>query len=63
MPKAIAPLWPFSFNMMRLLTFVILSFSAISCTQTDFKEPVEYTGPLREVENVELYNSEDEQIK
>ncbi len=44
-------------------TFIILSFLAIGCTQTDLKEPVEYTGPLREVENVELYNSEDEQIK
>jgi LPS export ABC transporter protein LptC len=33
------------------------------CTKSDFKEPVEYTGPVREVENLELYNSEDERIK
>jgi hypothetical protein len=60
--KAIVPLWPFSFIMIRL-SIVILGFSIISCTQTDLKEPLEYTGPLREVENVELYNSENEQIK
>mgnify|MGYP003575897686 FL=1 len=47
---------------LRLL-FVVLGFSIISCTQSDLKGPVEYTGPLREAENVELYNSEDEQIK
>jgi LPS export ABC transporter protein LptC len=62
--KAIVPLWPFSFEMRRLrLLFVVLSFSIIGCTQSDLKEPVEYTGPLREAENVELYNSEDDQIK
>ncbi len=41
----------------------ILSFAVISCTQSELKEPVEYTGPLREVENIELYNSENERIK
>jgi LPS export ABC transporter protein LptC len=51
------------FIYMIRLSIVILGFSIISCTQTDFKEPLEYTGPLREVENVELYNSENEQIK
>ena len=60
--KAIAPLWPFSFNMIRLSS-IILSFVIIGCTQSDFKEPLEYTGPLREVENLELYNSENDQIK
>jgi LPS export ABC transporter protein LptC len=49
--------------MMRLFFFTVLSFSIISCSQTELKEPVEYTGPLREAENVELYNSEDDQIK
>ena len=62
MLKAIAPLWPFSFSMIRLI-LIFLGFLAIGCTQSDLKEPVQYTGPLREVENVELYNSEDEQIK
>lgn len=62
--KAIAPLWPFLFKMRRLrLLFVVLISSIIGCTQSDLKVPVEYTGPLREAENVELYNSEDEQIK
>jgi LPS export ABC transporter protein LptC len=34
----------------------------VSCSQSDLKEPLEYTGPLRELENVELYNSENERI-
>jgi LPS export ABC transporter protein LptC len=44
------------------LLIVVFSFSIIGCTQSDLKVPVEYTGPLREVENIELYDSEDEQI-
>jgi LPS export ABC transporter protein LptC len=40
--------------------FAIIIFG---CQRSDFKEPVEYTGPVREVENLELYNSENEQIK
>lgn len=47
---------------MSRLFFIALSFYIISCTQTELKEPVEYTGPLREVENIELYSSENEQI-
>jgi len=42
---------------------IILGFMAFaSCTQNGLKEPVEYTGPLREVENIERYSSENEQI-
>jgi LPS export ABC transporter protein LptC len=48
---------------MNRLLFIIISFGVIGCSQTDLKEPVEYTGPLREAENVENYNSENEQIK
>ena len=62
MKKAIAHLWPFSFFAMRQLPFLISAFAVFGCTQTDFKEPVEYKGPLQEVENVELYSSENDQI-
>jgi LPS export ABC transporter protein LptC len=47
---------------MSRFLFIAVIF-CISCTQTDFKEPVEYTGPLHEVENLERYNSENEIIK
>jgi LPS export ABC transporter protein LptC len=35
----------------------------VGCSQSDLKEPVEYKGPLREVENIEAYNSENDQVK
>lgn len=34
-----------------------------SCTSNDLKEPVEYTGPLRKIEKVELYYTEKNAIK
>lgn len=52
----------FFITMARLL-FICVAYLIVGCSQSDLKEPVEYTGPLREVENVELYNSEDDQIK
>jgi LPS export ABC transporter protein LptC len=41
------------------LTACLLS----SCSNTEVKEPVEYTGPLSEVENIEMYYSEKDQVK
>lgn len=35
----------------------------ISCNNSDLKEPIEYTGPQRKAENVELYYSEKGQVK
>jgi len=35
----------------------------MACTNTETKEPLEYTGPLSEAENVELYMSEKERVK
>jgi LPS export ABC transporter protein LptC len=49
--------------MIRSALIFIGFLSCISCTQDGTKEPVEYTGPLREVENIERYSSENEQIK
>lgn len=34
-----------------------------ACSNVENKEPLEYTGPLSEAENVELYFSEKEQVK
>jgi len=48
--------------MIRLL-FIIIPLALCSCTKTEFKEPLEYKGPLREVENIELYNSENDHVK
>jgi LPS export ABC transporter protein LptC len=45
------------------LSFVLVTLIACSCMKTDFKEPLEYKGPLQEAENVELFNSQNEQIK
>jgi len=39
----------------------VFVFSA--CGQNEVKEPEEYTGPLREFENVETFYSENEQVK
>ena len=47
--------------MSRLFFFFIFVFFGF--TKTDFKEPLEYTGPVQEVEDLELYNSENERIK
>lgn len=49
--------------MIRFLYFVIIPLIACSCTKTDFKEPLEYKGPLQEAEDVELFNSQNELIK
>jgi LPS export ABC transporter protein LptC len=34
-----------------------------SCNKNDIKEPLEYKGPLREAENVELFYSENDSVK
>jgi LPS export ABC transporter protein LptC len=42
--------------------FVFLSlFSA--CNTNELKEPVEYTGPVRKAENIELYYTEKDRVK
>jgi len=43
------------------LIFLLLVFSG--CNQTEIKEPEMYEGPLREVENVETFYSEDDIVK
>jgi LPS export ABC transporter protein LptC len=41
----------------------ISSVTFISCDSTEATQPVEYTGPLSEAENVELYYSETDRVK
>ena len=52
----------FIFIMTRLFCIAFI-IALCSCTKTEFNEPVEYKGPLREGENVELYSSENERVK
>jgi LPS export ABC transporter protein LptC len=35
----------------------------VACSNVENKEPLEYTGPLSEAENVELFSSENERVK
>jgi LPS export ABC transporter protein LptC len=48
-----------------MIRFVFLSLTifAIGCTASDNKEPVEYKGPLSEIENIELFYSENSTVK
>src|SRR5205809_5193389 len=41
----------------------ILIVIAAGCRQKDAAQPVEYTGPLREAENVDMLYSENDRIK
>jgi LPS export ABC transporter protein LptC len=47
--------------MTRLILIGLLLF-VFGCSQNELKEPVEYTGPLQEFENFEVFNSENEQV-
>jgi LPS export ABC transporter protein LptC len=46
-----------------LVIFGITASILTSCGTTEIKEPVEYTGPLSEVENIEMYYSEKDVVK
>jgi LPS export ABC transporter protein LptC len=53
-----------SFTMAFSLLIVITGSLVFSgCDQKEIKEPVEYNGPLRIVENVELFYSENDRVK
>jgi LPS export ABC transporter protein LptC len=41
---------------------ILISFLA-GCSKTELKEPLEYKGPLSELEDVEMYYSEKDQVK
>ncbi|HEY0654620.1 MAG TPA: LPS export ABC transporter periplasmic protein LptC [Chryseosolibacter sp.] len=45
------------------LCLLIFSVSLVSCKDSDLKEPVEYTGPLRKIQDVELFYTEKNTVK
>jgi LPS export ABC transporter protein LptC len=47
----------------QLVITALLSVIISSCDTTNTKQAVEYTGPLSEAENVELYYSESDKVK
>jgi LPS export ABC transporter protein LptC len=53
----------FSMNRSILLYLLPVALLAIGCGKQEIKEPQEYKGPLREVENVEMFYTESERIK
>ena len=46
-----------------LLLLLAAAFLIVSCNNSELKEPLEYTGPQRKAENVELYYSEKGVVK
>lgn len=62
--KAIVTAMAFSFrcNTVRFM-FLLLVLVTGACNQSDLKEPLVYDGPLRVGEDVELYYTEDNQVK
>jgi LPS export ABC transporter protein LptC len=61
-------LTPIFFNRLHLsglIRYACLAsvFLLAACNNTELKEPLEYTGPLRKAENIELYYSEKDQVK
>lgn len=51
----------FNLKMPRIILFILLI--AAGCNTAEVKEPLEYTGPLQEAENIELFYSQNEQVK
>lgn len=47
--------------MPRFVLFILL-LDVSGCNTAEIKEPLEYTGPLQEAENVELFYSENDRI-
>jgi LPS export ABC transporter protein LptC len=43
--------------------WIMTIVTTAACNTTELKEPLEYTGPLRKAENVELYYTEKDQVK
>lgn len=62
--RAIVTAMAFSFLRYRnTLTCLFIAALAAACSQSDVKEPLVYDGPLRIVENMELFYTEDNQVK
>lgn len=62
--RAIVTTMAFSFLPLKILfSFLTVILLASACNQSEIKEPLVYDGPMRIGENVELYYTEDNQVK
>ncbi|HYG20931.1 MAG TPA: LPS export ABC transporter periplasmic protein LptC [Ohtaekwangia sp.] len=48
---------------MNRKVFLLLAVITWGCSKQDLKEPLEYKGPEREVEDIEMYYTENDRIK
>jgi LPS export ABC transporter protein LptC len=48
---------------MKRYLLLLLPFVAFACGKQEIKEPLEYKGPLREVENMEMFYTENDRVK
>jgi LPS export ABC transporter protein LptC len=53
----------FSFFPSKILFTILAMILFSACNQSEIKEPLVYDGPMRIGENVELYYTEDNQVK
>jgi LPS export ABC transporter protein LptC len=49
--------------MFRFAFIILVVITLLSCSKQELKEPVEYKGPLREVEKLESYYTENDMVK
>lgn len=61
--QAIVIAMAFSFLHLRLIVLSLPFFALVSCNQSELKEPLIYDGPQRIAENVELFYTENNQVK
>lgn len=50
-------------NLVKIFFAVLTILSLASCQKQEVKEPLEYTGPLREMENIEMFYTEEDKVK
>lgn len=53
----------FLFTAMKYFRFIVPLLLLVSCTKKELKEPVHYEGPLREIENMDMFYSENSTVK
>lgn len=61
--KAIVTTMAFSFMRRYFISATVITLAVAACNQSDLKEPLVYEGPQRIGEHVELYYTEDNQVK
>lgn len=61
--RAIVTTMAFSFLPSKILCTILAVILFVACNQSEIKEPLVYDGPMRIGEDVELYYTEDNQVK